>query len=219
MVPGISEILNFNGQTTRRRYSCLDTEAACIVLRRLCYPYRWYDLEFLFDCPSQDLSETFWQAIEDFQPHFEKLAESSPTDLIHDRVRDYTKCICDSGPAVPCCVGFMDCMQIFMKRPGGQNIVHQVSYTVDRRPHYLNYVTIVTLDGLVFFSSSLQDIKRHDMTLYRLSGLENMLSLSLHINRQQFSMCLLILHFSSDLEFIYITESLRQLPNWHSMLQ
>lgn len=182
----VAEVMDFRGQTVRRRYRCDRVTAACIVLRRLASPCRWYDLEVLFGMVTQTLSEVFWQILVDCKGKFNKLLSTWRVDLLQTRARLYADCIMESGAPLPNCVGFIDGTKIFMTRPGGPNINQKACYSGHKRAHCLVYLTVSTPDGLIAYLHGPEVGRRHDMTLYRQSGLDNALSETLLIDGEQF---------------------------------
>lgn len=182
----VSDVMDFRGQTVSRRYRCDRVTACCIVLRRLASPCRWYDLEHLFGMPTQALSEVFRQVLVDCKDKFYNLLGTWRMDVLETRARLYADCIQDSGAPLPNCVGFIDGTKIFMARPGGRNINQKACYSGHKRAHCLVYITVSTPDGLIAYLHGPEVGRRHDMTLYRQSGLDDSLSETLLIGGDQF---------------------------------
>lgn len=119
-IPRVVRVIDFEGVTDSRGYRCHPLTATCIMMRRLAYPCRWYDIELLFGMPSQTLSEVFWCITKRFRETCGVLTESLRPDLLVPRARMYADCIREKGAPLPNCIGFIDATKIMMTRPGGE---------------------------------------------------------------------------------------------------
>lgn len=182
----VAGVAGFNGRTTNRRYRCDGITAACIVLRRLASPCRWFDLERLFGMTTHALSEVFWQVLFDCKDKHDVLSGALRSDLLARRARMYADCIGENGAPLPNCVGFIDGTKIFIARPGGSGLNQRACYSGHKRAHCLVYLTVSTPDGLVLYLYGPEVGRRHDMTLYRQSGVDDQLRETLLIDAQQF---------------------------------
>lgn len=183
----IAEIIGYDEYRTKRsRYRTNKILAACIVMRRLAAPCRWNDLEFTFGVRIYALSEIFWEALEEFVHKRSTLLQTFRSSLMVERAQLYAESICCRGSPLDKCVGFIDCTKIQMQRPGGANTNQRAVYSGHKRFHCLVYQTITTPDGLIFHMHGPQVGRRHDITLYRQSGLDDILENSLLIDGQQF---------------------------------
>lgn len=182
----VAEIMDFYGSTSRSSYACDKLTACCIVLRRLAAPCRWLDLEPIFGMRLSVLSEVFWEAVTHFVDNWGHVLTSFRADLMTERVESYASSIREHGGILPNCVGFIDCTKIEMSRPGGPGVNQRACYSGHKRFHCLIYQTITTPDGLIFHMHGPEMGRRHDLTLYRQSGMDNVLEQSLHVEGQQY---------------------------------
>ena len=73
-----------------------------------------------------------------------------------------------------------------MSRPGGRNAIQRSCYSGRKRFHCLIHQTVTTPDGLLFHMYGPEVGRRHDMTLYRQSGIDEQLEQHLYINNKQY---------------------------------
>lgn len=117
----------------------------------------------------------FWKLRVDCRHIFEYLFEKLRGDLLQSRVHMYADCIMESGVPFPKCIAFMDETKIFMSWPGGSNVNQRFCYTLHKRRHCVVYLTVTTRDELILFVFGLEPGRRHNMTLYRQSGVDDSL--------------------------------------------
>ena len=110
----VADVLAWSGKIERRRYTASNLTATCIVARRLSYPSRWFELEFLFGMSCQVISEIYWQILRECIPLYIKLFETLRSDLLNERARSFADCISQCGAPLPNCIGFMDGTKTFM---------------------------------------------------------------------------------------------------------
>jgi len=91
--------------------------------------------------------------------------------------------ILDSGAYLDRCVGFIDGTTIFVARPGGG--YQRACYSGHKRKHSIKFQSVLTPDGLLFKFSGPWERRRHDMTLFHESGLDDILPNALIINGEQ----------------------------------
>lgn len=183
----IAQLIGFTGgQTERSEYYCDDITAACVVMRRLAAPCRWHDLETTFGLRVCALSEVFWEALETFIGSCADQIEQFREDLMQPRAARYAELIQENGAALDNCVGFIDCTKIQMQRPGGPGLMQRSVYSGHKRMHCLIYQTVCTPDGLIFHMYGPEAGRRHDLTLYRQSHLDDTLHNTLMIEDTQY---------------------------------
>lgn len=182
----ISELVGFCGITSRRRYYCCPVAATCIVLRRLATPTRWIDLEYLFGLKAPVMSEVFWECIESLIDNWGHVLSTFRTEFIRERANLYADAIKNNGAPLDSCIGFIDGTKIQMNRPSGGNHIQRACYSGHKRFHCLIYQTITTPDGIIFHMYGPEEGRRHDMTLYRNSGIDGIMANSLKVNERQF---------------------------------
>lgn len=119
------------------------------------------------------MSEVFWETLEKFDGTINVLICTFWNDLVTNRAVTYAQCVSEHGAPLPSCIGFLDCTEVFMNRPGGASVNQRACYSGHKRTKCLNYLTITTPDGLVIYMYGPEEGRRHDVTLYRKSGLDN----------------------------------------------
>ena len=171
---------------SRSNYACDHLTSCCIVLRRLESPCRWSYLETMFGMRLPILSEVFWEVVIHFVDNWGHVLSSFRADLMNESVERYAKSIRQQRSLLTHCVGFIECTKIEMCRPGGPGVNQRACYSGHKRFHCLIYQTITTPDGLIFHMYVPEAGRRHDLTLYRESGMDNSLEQSLHVQGQQY---------------------------------
>ena len=135
---------------------------------------------------SPALSEVFWEAIECFYEKLSHLLTTFCSELLVERAAEYASVIEGKGAPLDNCVGFIDCTKVQMCRLEGPSTNQRSVYSGHKRFYCLIYQTITTPDGLVFNLFGPVEGRRHEMTLYRMSGMEKHLSSSLEIDGKQY---------------------------------
>ena len=82
-------------------------------------------------------------------------------------------------------VGFIDGTGIRVARPGGG--LQRCMYSGHKRDHVMKFQSVVTPDGLLFHLYGPVEDRRHEMTMYNESGMDNILSKNLVIDGVQYS--------------------------------
>lgn len=166
----------WNGYRTNRVLSC------CIVLRRLATSVRWCDLEHVFGMHASALSELFWESVESFVTDMQHLLLFR-AGIMTRRAVSYAETVQGKRVRLSNVVGFIDCTKIQMCRPGGYGSLQRTCYWGHKRFYCPIYQSVTTPDVLIFHLNRLESGRRHDITLYRQSGLDEVLRNCLLINR------------------------------------
>lgn len=183
----ITELCSWtSGKTQRSGYVVEPTTAVCAVLRKLSFPTRWRDIDVMFGMSAAAMSEVFYEVIERLYETHGDVLETFREGMIAERAELYAKAISEKGAPLTNCVGFIDCTKIQMSRPGGRSSLQRSSYSGHKRFHCLIYQNVTTPDGLMFYMYGPEVGRRHDMTLYRESGLGEVLEAVLVINGKQY---------------------------------
>ena len=181
----IARILDFPGDrmiTGRSRYNASSIEATAILLRRLASPVRWSDLEELFGRRRSALFEIYLETLRLAHRRLRKHLDGFRSELVESRAARYAAKIREKGSPLDRCVGFIDGTAIRISRPTrGQ----QSCYSGHKRCHALKHQSIVGPDGLFLHFWGPLEGRRHDMTLYRRSGMDQLLEQFLLIHGQQ----------------------------------
>lgn len=181
----VSRILDFPrgmAQTERSRYKASALEATAILLRRLSSPIRWHDLETVFGRSKSALSEIFLVALAHAHEKLGSNLNHFESGLVASRANLHAAKIHEKGAPLSNCVGFIDGAEVRIARPTrGQ----KSCYSGHKRAHVLKCQTVVRPDGLFLSAFCPLEGRRHDMTLYRASNMDQVLSQSLVINDTQ----------------------------------
>lgn len=175
-----------SGKTKRCGYVVDPITATCLVLRKLSFPTRWKDIENMFGMHAPAMSEVFYEVNESLVHGNRELLETFNAPLMQRRAAMYADAIKKRGALLDHCVGFIDCTRIEMARPGGRGVLQRSTYSGHKRIHCLIYQTITTPDGLMFYMHGPEVGRRHDMTLYRESGIGAVLEQALVIDGKQY---------------------------------
>ena len=165
------------------RHSVDRVECLCIVLRRLSSPSRWSDLEELFGRSGSALSQIFYATIELLVVKWGSLLSEWRVEFMRERAGLYSSRIAEAGAFLDKCVGFVDGTALFVSRPGGG--LKRVCYSGHKRRHAVKFLNVLTPDGLFFYLFGPWEGRRHDMTLYHKSGLDDVLPDALVVDGEQ----------------------------------
>lgn len=176
----ICDMVDWSGVSSRSEYYCHPITAICFTLQRLATTVRWVDMERKFGMHASQMSEIYWENVT-------KLVESYGYVLnmrggfLRERAAIYAESIRDNNAPLPNCVGFIDCSNIRICRPGGEGANQRSCYSGHKRVHCLKYQTLTTPDGLMFALFGPEVGRRHDVTLYRSSQWESVLRDNMYI--------------------------------------
>jgi len=176
----VAGLLHLEDEVYPGRHRVSGIERLCIMLRRLSSPARWVDLEGLFGRRSSALCAIFLETLEVLLTRWEGAFCSWRGDLMGERAGTYAECVLEKGGAIDNCVGFMDGTGIFVARPG-EGLQRSV-YSGHKRTHMLKFQSIVTPDGLLFHLAGPVEGRRHDITLYRDAGTDEMFDAGLLVH-------------------------------------
>ena len=102
-------------------------------------------------------------------------------NFLKERAELYSTAIKEAGAPLEKCVGFIDYTKIKMCRPSGPNVYQRSCYSGHKRIHCLIHQTITTPDGLLFSLYGPEVGRRHDLTLLRDSGWNEILQECLNV--------------------------------------
>lgn len=183
----IVELCNWTtGRTKSSRYVVEPLTAVCVALRKLSYPTLWKGLQEMFGMRASALCKVFYEVIESLVEEHGHLLETFRLPLLAARAETYAKSIKEQVVPLDNCVGFIDCTKIQMSRPGGRCALQRSVYSGHKRFHCLIYKAITTPDGVMFYMYGPEVGRRHDMTLYRESGIGPTLEEGIFINGKQY---------------------------------
>jgi nuclease HARBI1 len=134
----------------RNRYSVTPLLATCIVLRRISTSCRWRDLELLCGKHTSQLSEIFWECIENFLSIRENLIYGElHSGFLADNASRYAQAVHSKSNGLDNCIGFIDGTVLGIARPGDSDI-QRVAYNGHKRKHALKFQVILTPVVLFF---------------------------------------------------------------------
>jgi len=170
--------------TKRRRYRTTSVLSICILTRRLATANRWWDLECEFFVTTPRMNEIFYEALEYVYDTLGGLLSTYRDAFIQSRATEYAQAIHDAGAPLESCVGFIDGTNIFIARPTGR--AQRATYSGHKRRNCVKLQALSLPDGLIFHLFGPEEGRRHDMTLFRHSGIEADLARSLVVGGRQF---------------------------------
>lgn len=103
----ILSFFDFLSRTVRRRYTCSELTVACIILRRISFPCRWYDIERMFGMCAAKLCEIFWELSQRVFDNHKTLITPFHSSLIAENAELHSQNICTVGAMVPKFIGLL----------------------------------------------------------------------------------------------------------------
>ena len=158
--------------------------AFSIFLARAATPCRWEELEGVFFKSKAVLCELFYEVLEVFTSWSKSLVMDYQPRLWEDRAAESAAAIKrKTSTALENCVGFIDGSLLPIARPSG--ILQRATFSGHKRTNGLKWQAVVGPDGIVMHLFGPVEGRRHDMTLFQMSGLETKV-LDLQISNKQY---------------------------------
>lgn len=158
---------------------CDGLEGLCLVLKRLTYPCRYFDLMYTFARPVPELcmlSNTIFDWV--YNQHGFRLSSWNQPILSPPALEEYAQAITQKGCPLTNCFGFIDGTVRPICRPEKKQ---RVVYNGHKRVHALKFQAVATPNGLIANLYGPVEGRRHDAGMLKDSGLINTLE------RQAFS--------------------------------
>ncbi|XP_050513787.1 uncharacterized protein LOC126889496 [Diabrotica virgifera virgifera] len=174
-IPLLARFLRIpNRIRTKSGHIATGIEGICIFLRRLAYPNRLCDLEYIFQRSPPALSEICNYVCKHIYDNFRYVLEdlNRLNWLTRDRLQQYAQAVANKGAAVQNCWGFIDGTARAICRPG---IDQEAYYSGHKHFHCTKYQAVVCPDGLTVSLHGAFMGRRHDAGILRESGLYNQL--------------------------------------------
>jgi len=131
------------------------------------------------------LSVVFIETVEDVLGRWGAFVAAWRTDLFEDTAVRYANCVAERGAPHDKVVGVIVGTGIRVARPGGG--WQRYMYSGHKGDYVMKFQSVVTPDGLLFHLYGPGEGRRHDRTMYNVSGMDNILSESLVIDGVQYS--------------------------------
>lgn len=109
-------------------------------------------------------------SLEYFYDKFFSLVETFQHGLMHERASIYVRSVEKAVAPLDTCVGLIDRISIFVARPKG--MVEWSKYNGHKRRNGIKMQAVSTPDGLIFHLYIPVEGRRHNLTVFRNSGLE-----------------------------------------------
>ncbi|KAF4033981.1 DDE superfamily endonuclease [Phytophthora infestans] len=156
--------------------TCSGDTALCVMLARLAFPTRYYDMMKTFERGTAWLCRVLLHMIDYVHDTFaDKLfmAES----IVSSRMEEYCEAVEAKGAPTEGVFGFPDGTKVAICRPSprrhgerDENLQKHL-YSGHKRIHCLNYQAVTAPDGLCIYFWGPMEGRRHDSTMLRESGL------------------------------------------------
>ena len=171
-------------KTKRLRYRTDLMTSFCLMCRRLSTVCRWSDLEEEFFLHKSTLCEIFYEMVDHFYSCYGSLVCEFRDSFVQRRAELYSSAIFKCDVPLDKCIGFIDGTNIFIKRP--KETAQRATYSGHKKRNSIKMQTITTPDGLILHIGGPVEGRRHDMTLFRKSGIEADLQRALLIEEVQY---------------------------------
>ncbi|KIJ52003.1 hypothetical protein M422DRAFT_157204, partial [Sphaerobolus stellatus SS14] len=146
--------------------------ALCMLLRRLAFPSRLVDVEMQFGWEKSRFSRITRITAGILWQRWKHLLWFDPTHLTRDKLSSFAQALKTKGAPMDCIAALIDGTLQKNTRPvRNQCLV----YNGWKRIHCLKYHAVISPDGLVIHLYGPVDGRRHDETVYKESGLEDLL--------------------------------------------
>ncbi|XP_066030312.1 uncharacterized protein [Pocillopora verrucosa] len=148
---------------------CSGLEGLCLLLKRLAYPCRYFDLISTFGRPVPELcmiANTVLDWV--FNEHGFRLTSWNQPFLTPACLQEYACAIARQGSPLTNCFGFIDGTVRPICRPGEK---HRVVYNGHKRVHALKFQSVVVPNGLIANLYGPVEGARHDAGMLKDSGL------------------------------------------------
>ncbi|KAJ3534442.1 hypothetical protein NMY22_g6924 [Coprinellus aureogranulatus] len=147
--------------------------ALCMLLRRLSYPLRLADVELLLGWEKTRFSRMTRLVASIIFKRWKHLLRFNPVRLTPEKLAEFGRAIKAKGAPMDCVVGFIDGTLQKIGRPSSNQ---RLLYNGWKRIHCLKYHAVISPDGIIMHVFGPVDGRRHDETVYKESGLEELLA-------------------------------------------
>ena len=169
-LPHLAEALQVQRRFTSVQGTvCSGLEGLCMLLKRLAYPCRYYDMIYSFACRLPELC-ILHNVVLDwiFENHSHRLTSWNQQFLTPACLEQYAQAIRRMGSPLPNCFGFVDGTVRPISRPGENQ---RLLYNGHKRVHALKFQTLVIPNGIIANLFGPFEGRRHDEGMLDESGL------------------------------------------------
>ncbi|KAG6947281.1 hypothetical protein JG688_00015618 [Phytophthora aleatoria] len=156
--------------------SCSGIEALCVLLSRLAFPKRYYDMMTTFGHERAWLCRVFLHMIDHVHDTLENKCYMAE-NIVAARMNEYCNAIKKKGAPTGGIFGVPDGPKLSVCRPsslsegtGGENLQKHL-YSGHKRCHCLNYKAVTAPDGMCIHFWGPMEGRLHDSTMLRESAL------------------------------------------------
>lgn len=161
-----------NELRTESRLVANGDEALCLVLRRLCYPNRYCDLERMFGRDRTELSSIFNHTIDHLYHRFDAKFHGMNDPWFKNNLQEFADAVSAAGSPLENIVGFVDGTVRPVCRPKDHQ---REMFNGHKRYHGLKFQSVVAPNGLIVDLYGPIEGRRHDCFMLAESGLLNTL--------------------------------------------
>lgn len=148
---------------------CDGLEGLCLLLKRLAYPCRYFDLMYFFARPLPEICMIFNTALDwIYSEHGFRLTSWNQPILSPVALQEYCQAIARQGSPLTNCFGFVDGTVRPICRPGENQ---RVVYNGHKRVHALKFQSVAIPNGLIANLYGPVEGCRHDAGMLKDSGL------------------------------------------------
>jgi hypothetical protein len=155
---------------TKSRYAAPGWEVLCMLLRRFAYPCRLKDLQLMFGRQKSHISEFINELVHFLHEKWESKLFWAVEHL--DEIEYWCECVTLKGSPLDKCYGFIDGTVRPICRPTDDQ---RTVYNGHKRVHAIKFQSIMSPCGLIISLYGPVEGRRHDITLYRFSNIEDKL--------------------------------------------
>lgn len=164
--------------TLKNRAVVKDKELLLILLKRFAYPCRLLDLSIFFKLNISTISYSIDYSTKFLYSKYSNILYFD-SERIFQNLERYAERINNKGGSLLNCVGFIDGTVRPICRPTNNQRDY---YNGHKRVHSLKYQAIMFPDGIIGHISGPFDGRRHDASIYALSGIDAEIRPFLHKN-------------------------------------
>ena len=175
-VPRVAGALGFTGEMILKNGSVIDAlEAFCLMVRRLSFPCRYFDMVSEFGRTVPQMCMVFLEAIDFVYERWGHLLHSMNQQwLSPPELQKYADAISHKGAGLGNCWGLVDGTVRPICRPGENQ---RILYNGHKRLHAIKFQSVVAPNGLIANLYGPVEGRRHDSFLLAESDLLNQLML------------------------------------------